>query len=150
MKSVALKVILVFSGLLMAACSTMSGLVKDPEVRVAEFKLAGINSEGVNIDLGVNVKNPNQVPLKLDEIEYALNIAGEKVTEGVFDKGVNIPAMGEGTVFIPLKFNFTSVGNLLSGFMNRSFVKDYELTGSAKLGIFSIPFNQKGTIDLNK
>lgn len=150
MKSRFLVATLMACGLMMSACSTMNGLVKDPEVRVADFKLAGINSEGVNIDLGLNVKNPNRVPLQLDEVEYALNIAGEKVTEGVFDKGVNIPALGEGTVFIPLKFNFKSVGNLLSGFMNRSFVKDYELTGSAKLGMFSIPFTQKGTIDLNK
>lgn len=150
MKTSKLIAILMTGWLVLSACSTMNGIVKDPEVRVAEFKLAGFNSEGVNIDLGINVKNPNTVALKLDEVEYALNVAGEKVTEGVFDKGVNIPAGGEGTVFIPLKFNFASVGNLLSGFMNRSFVKDYELTGSAKLGIFSIPFSQKGTIDLNK
>lgn len=134
----------------MSACSTLSGVLKDPEVKIKEFKLAGITSEGVNIDLGLNVKNPNPVALKLDQVEYALNVSGEKVTEGVFDKGVNIPAGGEGTVYIPLKFQFTSVGNLLSGLINRSFEKDYELTGSAKLGIFSIPFVQKGTIDLNK
>jgi hypothetical protein len=34
--------------------------------------------------------------------------------------------------------------------MNRSFEKDYELTGAAKLGFISIPFSQKGTINLNK
>jgi len=150
MKTLGIISILITGWLMMSACSTLNGVVKNPEVLVKEFKLTGVNAEGVSIDLGLNVKNPNPVALVLDEVEYALNVSGEKVTEGVFDKGVNIPAGGEGTVYIPLKFKFTSVGNLLSGFMNRSFVKDYELSGAAKLGIFSIPFNQKGTIDLNK
>ena len=136
--------------LLVSACASMKGIIKDPEVRVLDFKLVSISPDGVNLDLGLNVKNPNPVALKLDAVEYALNVAGEKVTEGVFDKGIDIPAGGEGKVYIPLKFQFNSVGNLLSGLMNRSFVKDYELTGAAKLGIFSIPFVQKGTIDLNE
>lgn len=135
----------------MSACSSLTeGLLKDPEVKVSDFKLAGIDSSGVSIDLGLNVKNPNALPLKLDEVEYALKVSGEQVTEGVFDKGISIPANGEGAVRIPLKFQFKSVGNLLSGIINRSFKKDYELNGAVKLGIFSIPFSQKGEIDINK
>ena len=144
-------VLVVLTGLLtMSACTSLNKIVKDPEVTIKEFKLASVTTDGVHIDLGLNVKNPNPVALKLDEVDYALNVSGEKVTEGVFDKGVDIPAGGEGTVYIPLRFQFTSVGNLLSGLMNRSFEKEYELTGNAKLGFISIPFVQKGKIDLNK
>jgi LEA14-like dessication related protein len=150
MRSRGLIFFLMTGWLMMSACSSFNGLVKDPVVHVTEFKLANVSSEGVSIDLGLNVQNPNSVPLKLDAVNYALNISGEKVTEGTFDKGVNIPAGGEGTVYIPLKFQFTSVGNLLSGLMDRSLTKDYELTGSAKLGYISVPFVQKGTINLNK
>jgi LEA14-like dessication related protein len=150
MRSLAVNLILIAGWLMLSACSSVKGIVKDPVVHVTEFKLTNVSAEGVSIDLGLNVQNPNSVPLKLDEVDYALNVSGEKVTEGTFDKGVNIPAGGEGTVYIPLKFQFTSVGNLLSGLMNRSFEKDYELTGSAKLGFISIPFSQKGKIDLNK
>jgi LEA14-like dessication related protein len=150
MRAFGLILFLLTGWLMMSACSSLNGIVKDPVVHVTEFKLANVSSEGVSIDLGLNVQNPNSVPLKLDAVNYALNVAGEKVTEGTFDKGVNIPAGGEGTVYIPLKFQFTSVGNLLSGLMDRSLTKDYELTGSAKLGFISVPFVQKGTINLNK
>jgi LEA14-like dessication related protein len=150
MRAFGLILFLMTGWLMMSACSSLNGIVKDPVVHVTEFKLANVSSEGVSIDLGLNVQNPNSVPLKLDAVNYALNVAGEKVTEGTFDKGVNIPAGGEGTVYIPLKFQFTSVGNLLSGLMDRSLTKDYELTGSAKLGFISVPFVQKGTINLNK
>ena len=134
----------------MSACSSLGPLLKDPEVKVLDLKMLGITAQGVDIDVGLNVKNPNPLPLNLDSVDYALSLSGEKVTEGTFEKGINIPANGEGVVRIPLKFQFQSVGNLLSGFINRSFKKDYELTGSVKLGIFSIPFVKKGEIDLNK
>ena len=135
----------------MSACSSLSkGLLKDPEVKVSDFKLVGIDSKGVHIDLGLNIKNPNALPLNLDEIEYALKVSGEQVTKGVFEKGISIPANGAGAVKVPLHFQFQSVGNLLSGIINRSFKKDYELNGTVKLGIFSIPFAQKGEIDINK
>ena len=134
----------------MSACSSLGPILKDPEVKVTDLKLLGVTAQGVDIDVGLNVKNPNPLPLNLDSVDYALSLSGEKVTEGTFDKGIKIPANGEGVVRIPLKFQFKSVGNLLSGLFNRSFKKDYELAGSVKLGIFSIPFVKKGEIDLNK
>ena len=59
-------------------------------------------------------------------------------------------AFSTSVVTVPLKFKFNSVGNLLSGLINRSLKKDYELTGSAKMGFFSIPFNKKGEVNLAK
>jgi LEA14-like dessication related protein len=134
-----------------SSCANMTqGLLKDPEVSILDFKLSGITSEDVSMDLQLNVKNPNPIPLALDEVTYSLNFSGEKVTEGTFNKGVNIPAIGEGKVTIPLKFKFNSVGNLLSGFINRKFTKEYELSGAAKVGLFSIPFIKKGEVNLAK
>ena len=133
------------------SCAELTkSLIKDPEVKVVDFKLADLTQEGVAVVLNLNIKNPNPIPINLDSVNYSLLVSGEKVTEGVFDKGIQIPASGEGQLAVPLKFQFKSVGNLLSGLINRSFVKDYELTGSAKLGIFSIPFTKKGEINLNK
>lgn len=137
--------------LLFSSCANLTkDLLKDPEVSIVDFNLTGITAQAVSMDLKLNVKNPNPIPLNLDSVTYALNLSGEKVTEGTFDKGISVPASGEGQVTVPLNFNFNSVGNLLSGIMNRSFKKDYELTGSAKMGIFSIPFQKKGEVNLTK
>lgn len=135
---------------LMACSHLTEGLLKDPEVKVLDFKLTDISSQDVSVNLNLNIKNPNPIPINLDEVTYSLALSGEKVTEGVFDKGIQVPASGEGQVTVPLKFKFNTVGNLLSGFINRTFTKDYELNGSAKIGFFSIPFTQKGEINLNK
>ena len=47
-----------------------------------------------------------------------------------------------------LKFEFKMLDSVLSGLLNNSMKKDYELNGSAQLGILSIPFNKKGEVNL--
>ncbi|MGZ3725753.1 MAG: LEA type 2 family protein [Pseudobdellovibrio sp.] len=136
-------------GLLTACADLTKNLLKDPEVKVIGFKLASVSAQDMAVEVNLNVKNPNPIPINLDQVDYALSFSGEKVTEGTFDKGIQIPASGEGQLTVPLKFKFNSVGNILTGLINRSFTKDYELVGSAKLGIFSIPFTKKGEINLN-
>lgn len=145
------KISLVAILLLTASCAQLTkDLLKDPEVNIIDFKLTGLSAEDISMDLNLNVKNPNPIPLKLDSVTYSLNFSGQQVTEGTFDKGLSVPATGESVVTVPLKFKFNSVGNLLSGLINRNLKKDYELTGSAKLGLFSIPFNKKGEVNLAK
>lgn len=98
----------------------------------------------------MNVKNPNSVALSLDKVAYELNFSGEKVTEGVFSDGLNVPALGESSVTIPFNFKFNSIGNILTGIINKTLTKEYELKGHAKLGIFSVPFSKKGEVNLKK
>jgi LEA14-like dessication related protein len=136
---------LVFSG-----CSSLtSGLLKDPDVKVVDFKVTNVTLDDVAISVQMNIKNPNPIPLKLDSVSYALKFSGEQVTNGVFDQGINIPASGENNVSIPFTFKYSSVGNLISSLLKHTFTKDYELTGSAKLGLFSIPFAKKGEVKFN-
>ena len=138
-------------GLLNSGCAGLTqNLLKDPEVSILDFNLTGVSSEELSMDLNLNVKNPNPIPINLDKVTYALNFSGEQVTEGVFDKGISVPASGENKVTVPIKFKVNSIAHLMQGFINRSFTKDYELSGSAKLGIFSIPFSKKGEINLKK
>lgn len=138
--------------LMLSSCAYMNqGLnLKDPEVVVTDFNVTDVGVEDVAVNLLLNIKNPNQVALKLDEVSYALNFSGNSVTEGVFNKGINIPAAGEGKLVIPLKFKYGSVGNILSSIMKNTYSKDYELNGTAKFGIFSIPFRKTGEVQFTK
>ena len=72
------------------------------------------------------------------------------MAEGVFDQGVDIPASGANDVVIPLTFKYNAVESLVNSFLKKTITKDYELSGTAKVGFFSIPFNQKGEINFKK
>lgn len=137
--------------MMLTSCSSLTKeILKDPEVKVIDFKVTNVTLEDVAIAVQMNIKNPNPVPLKLDQVAYSLKFSGEKVTEGVFEDGVNVPAAGENNVTVPFKFKYSSLGNLVTSLFNNTFTREYEIDGSAKLGIFSVPFKQKGEVRFNK
>lgn len=139
-----------FLALALTSCASLtSELLKDPTVTVKSFAVTGVTFQDISFDLELDVENPNLLPLKLDQITYDLVFSGQKVTSGTFEKGIDIPASGSNTVIVPLKFGYQSIGALLSGALNKKLSKDYELNGSVKLGIFSVPFAQKGIIKLD-
>jgi LEA14-like dessication related protein len=133
------------------SCSSVGRqLVKDPEVKVVNFNITDISLQDISLDIVMNVKNPNPMPIKLDQISYNLKFSGEQVTEGVLSQGVNIPASGQSDVTVPLKFKYSSLGNLVTSLFKNTFKREYELEGRAKLGLFSIPFSKKGEVQFNK
>ncbi len=141
--------LLVLIPLLMTACTSLTkDLVKDPEVKIMDVDVEKVGLKDVLINLKLNIKNPNAVAIKLSKINYALQFSGKKVTEGVFDKGFEVPANGASDVVVPLNFEYNALSGLLDGLMKKSLSKDYELNGSAQVGIFSIPFTKKGELKL--
>lgn len=134
-----------------AGCASWTGkILKDPEVLLNHVEVSDISTKDISLNLRLIVKNPNSIPLKLNEINYSLRVADRMVTEGQVEKGINIPASGEGEVVVPLKFQYSTVGSIFEGLMKRTLTRDYEITGSAKVGIFSIPFAKKGEINFDE
>jgi LEA14-like dessication related protein len=144
------QVFLVFMiGMTLSSCAELTkNLVKDPEVKFMDLSVANITGQEVDLNLKLNVSNPNPMELKVGKITYGLNLSGKPVTEGIFDKGVAVPANGSNDVVVPLKFKYDAIGNLLTSLLNKTLTKDYELKGSVDVGWFSVPFNHKGEIKL--
>lgn len=137
-------------GLLTGCESLTKNLLKDPEVTVLNVDVTDITMSEISLSVNLNVKNPNSIPLKLDRVTYQLAISGDTVTEGTMTEGLQVPAAGENNLRLPLKFKFSTVAGILQGLMQDSFTKEYELKGSAQLGVFSIPFSKRGEVQLKK
>lgn len=134
--------------LVLTACSSFTkNFLKDPEVSVLGIGLDSLEAEAAQIHLNLQIKNPNPLPLRLGQVSYNLIVDGEPATEGVFEDGVDVPAKGESSVTVPLKFKYSAVGNILDSLLKGTLQKNYELKGSARMGVFSIPFAQKGQFD---
>lgn len=136
-------------------CASISKLfLKDPEVNVIAVKTSGISLTDISIDILVNVKNPNQIELNLDSLNYKLNLAGETVIDGEFNSGIIVPAEGQQNITIPVKFRFNSLGAVLNGIIQKTIKKEYEFTANAEMGGFfkglTIPFSQKGELNLSR
>ena len=146
-----LKTAVLTAVLFFTSCAQLSkDILKDPEVKISDLAVANISAESISINLKMNVNNPNPIPLKLGQVGYNLKLSGMQVTEGVFDQGIDIPANGANDVVIPLTFKYNAVESIVNSFLKKTMAKDYEFSGSAKVGFFSIPFNKKGEINLKK
>ena len=139
-----------FIAMICSCASLTKEFLKDPDVQVTNVEVAQVNLQDLTLLVKMKIKNPNAMALSLGKVTYALQFSGQKVTEGFFDKGVEIPAAGEGEVILPLKFSYNSVNSLIEGFMKKSLTKEYELNGTAQFGLFSIPFRQKGELKIEK
>lgn len=143
-------VLVLIFGLLTGCESLTKSILKDPEVTVMGVDVTDITMSEISLSVNMNVKNPNAIPLRLDRITYQFNISGDTVTEGTMTEGLQVPAVGENNLRLPLKFKFSTISGILQGLMQSSFTKEYELKGSAQLGIFSIPFSKRGEVQLKK
>lgn len=141
---------LILSAALFSCSSLTKNFLKDPEVKVLDLAITNISPQDISVDAKLNINNPNPIPIHISKITYGLNFSGQNVTEGIFDEGVQVPSQGAADVIIPLKFKYSAINSLIEGFMKKNLSKDYELTGAVDMGLFSIPFNKKGQIDLKK
>lgn len=131
------------------SCSSFEKL-KDPEVKVTGVNVTDVGAQDLSVDLKLNIKNPNARTFSIGKIVYGLSLSGQAVTEGTYDKGIELPAEGATDVTVPLKFKYASLNAIVNNFLNKTLTKDYILTGTVDFGPLSIPFNQKGTLKLGK
>lgn len=131
-----------------SGCALLTKDLKDPEVKFMDLSVTDVSADTVDLNLKLNVKNPNDVDLEVNKITYGLSVSGKPATEGVFAKGAKVAANGQSDLVIPLKFKYSTLGDILKSLLSNNLNREYELKGAVDLGFISIPFTQKGEIKL--
>jgi LEA14-like dessication related protein len=121
--------------------------VKLPKIGLAGIKIQSLSFSGVQLDLNIEVDNPNIFGFNLNNFNYNLLLSGKNVANGLNPEGANIPEKGKGVIRFPLNLNFASVGQLLTSALRDGKV-NYTLTGDAGIktpfGNTQLPFNRTG------
>lgn len=130
-------------------CKTLQGLVKPPSVQLEKAALISTSLFQGDLEFTFNVTNPNPIGVRLDGFSYQLAIEGRKMLEGNQAQGVALPAMGSRSVAVPITVNYMeSVDSLVDFFRKDSLT--YEIAGTFRIGVFTIPFSHKDVITLPK
>lgn len=145
-----LKFILVSFFVMTASCSTITrSILKDPQIVADQLTVRSFSLDRVSLQLHMKISNPNPIALNLNTLDYHLKFNGETVTEGVFEKGISVPATGTGEVILPLEFQYRSLTKAFQSLMKGSASSQkYALSGNAQFGLFTIPFNKEGNLTL--
>jgi len=95
---------LVASALLLVSCAD----VQKPDVVMTGVNLRGISTEGIALDLLVDVSNPNGFSAHIGELEYTVYLDDLEVAAGDQGGEVNVPA--ESTVEVAVPFTIAWEG----------------------------------------
>jgi LEA14-like dessication related protein len=146
------------AGLLAAAALTgCIGRVKQPEVKLAGVRVAGIGLKGATMIADVEISNPNDVTLETDSITYQFeasdpsgNGSWSRVTQGTYTQRIQVRDNSTTKLEIPLEFSYLNMGGAIRAIVDKG-TFNYRVSGNAYLREplrRTIPFTKTGNLSL--
>lgn len=139
---------LVFTG-----CAAMgkTGLWKKPEVKFSNARIAAFNSEGMTLDLDLDIFNPNGYGISYGAMEYRLNVQEKDFLSGKLAQSGSLKAKETQKVTFPVVFKFADLlvlaknisGDALPYALDATIPFDIPMVGEVK-----IPIKHKGTFPM--
>lgn len=144
-----LKALTLVSVLLVSACSSLVDRIvpEPPDVSLIGIELVKASLLQQTFNLTLNLKNPNDQQLAIENTEFSAIINGDEFASGVSTQPITLPAFGESTVSVRVNSGLMKILENLSR-LSSSDGLNYVLEGSVKVdGIpVRIPFTRSGTL----
>jgi len=92
-----------------------------------------LSASSIDIDFAIEVENPNDVGLRLDQIDFNLFINDSHILDSISQQDLRIPANGRGDVQLRTRIGYQNVRSLWNEIVDviRGDRARYELRGNA-------------------
>ncbi len=128
---------------------------KLPDVKIKDVNVKSISFTTAELVARIEVDNPNDFALGLNNINYQLIINQKNWGQGKISDTVNIPKKGKAVIEIPLKLNLLSAGESVYDVVVNKKSFDYQLKGNATINTelellknINMPLDISGTTSL--
>lgn len=113
-------------------------------------KVKSIGPKGLELELTIEVDNPNAVPLRARSVTADVTVGGSvKLGEVTVETPVKVPAKGTGTVTAPISLGWQNAASVAVLAATRETIP-FTVAGTANVGIedvrFDVPFEAGGTL----
>jgi LEA14-like dessication related protein len=136
-------------------CSALN--VQRPSAAVTGVSVGGVNAEGFQLDVAVDVSNPNNVALPLTAADYTLGVGGAALLQGEANPRRSIPANGSLAVTLPVQVTFERLLAAEQAIRDSGGNVPYDLqaglsfdTGAPLAGKVRVPLRHRGTLPLRR
>ncbi len=139
-----MKTLLVLSMLILSACTAF---VAKPVVKLKDVKLAGLKSEGLDLDFYLTVYNPNSYDIHLTNYRYELKIMSRPLARGNSRTTHDLGAKSQTDIMIPAKVPYKGLIEVLKRRPNPEVVPyqlNAELTVGTAVGNLNVPLTMSG------
>lgn len=143
-----MKTYLVIAALFFSGC-TLLQKPEPPKVTLKQVRVEEINLKGARLIFDLEAFNPNTRVLAVDSVNYNLELNAKPVTDGSLQNRIELKAKETSQVSIPIQVEFAKVfDSILSALQKPK--ADYRIFGHAKVSGFTVPFEEKGTLEWQK
>jgi LEA14-like dessication related protein len=142
-------VIIFFSSIIFIGCqSLVQSALEKPQVKFHSLALRDAHKEGATAIISLDVSNPNSIALEIDQLNYVLDIGGREIAKSQIKEFARLGARSTSRLEIPVPFLYSQVFASVLDLISKGSAA-YRVRGDARVGIFSLPFDQGGEIQLH-
>jgi hypothetical protein len=137
----------------LGGCAGLGNILKEPDIRLNQVVVRSIGMDGGNLDLLVDVDNPNGFDLRGTEVELGFDVEGSHVGNVHYSDDFSVDRGGRTTLTLPLRFEWAGVGGAVRAALSQGEIP-YEMKGQISLqtpwGAHSVPFTKSGRAPLSR
>jgi LEA14-like dessication related protein len=137
-----------------AACTSLGLSFKEPDIQLDHAVVRGIDLTGGNLDLVVNVQNPNNFTLHGTKLQLGLDVEGSHLGDLTYDSDFAVSQNGTTTLTLPLRFGWSGVGSAARAALSYGDLP-YQMKGQLTLALpgglnQSVSFTHEGRVPLTR
>lgn len=122
-------------------------IVEKPRVNVEYVTLAQVSVVGATAVFGLRVENPNLFRLKVDTLNYKVEIGRKHLVSGQIDHPVEVSGKSTKVTEILVPFKYDVLFSSLLDMMETK-VTQYRFSGEIGSGSLHIPFDETGNFKI--
>ena len=132
---------------LSGCASFVEAVLEKPKVQFHSVQVRDAVADGATAVIALDVENPNGVSLTVDRMTYALELGGKPVAQAEVKEFATLKAREISRVEIPVPFKYNAIFSSVLDLL-RNGTAAYKVTGEARIGIFTLPFEHVGDVKL--
>lgn len=131
--------------------------LKLPSVSIGSLKLNKITLTSADLELKLNVDNPNSFNFLMNKLNYDFVVNGKTWVKGLSQNQMQVKEKGASAVAIPISLNFLDMGTAIYQMITGNQKLNYQLKGMVDLnsslpllGQVSLPIDRAGEINITR
>jgi LEA14-like dessication related protein len=108
-------------------------VIKKPTISASRLSVKNISFTNADLELVLNIENPNAFGISLKDTDYSISINGLKSISGKSLNPIVIKEKNSGTIMVPVSLNFIQLGRSAYNLITSDQPMEYTLSGSTEI-----------------
>lgn len=123
--------------------------IKVPTIKVQGLRVKKMNLSGADMELKLDIHNPNGFDLLLNNVNYELAVNGTTWAKGAGEQSAQISRKTESSVSIPISLDFAQIGSSAFRILSGNKKLNYHFRGNLDLGS-SLPLLKHAKLPIDR